>query len=302
MIFFSISAAIQVIIAACCALVASGILFACAICIRRRRAAIRRKSSLGHFFIGNDGPNPFGIASLNSQLYRSRSENGQDVEETNYNTFSYCEEYPQDDLSELEISDLSSTPSGSEVFESSVTDSPQSDKSSPYLGKMSAVKKLKMMRRAKSLGNLSSPLASGVMHRSEGETTTLSLFLEYHEDNSVLNIDLQDVMDLPPIAQFSEVYITAHLFPITNDGVNSKIVRVDETVNFDEILQFSNVPIKDLENSTLRLSLFSSKKTKTKAAFIGEAFIHCSEVNLKSPSPTKMEVILQKKRLKKVHT
>lgn len=289
------------IIAACCALVASGILFACAICIRRRRAAIRRKSSLGHFFIGNDGPNPFGIASLNSQLYRSRSENGQDVEETNYNTFSYCEEYPQDDLSELEISDLSSTPSGSEVFESSVTDSPQSDKS-PYLGKMSAVKKLKMMRRAKSLGNLSSPLASGVMHRSEGETTTLSLFLEYHEDNSVLNIDLQDVMDLPPIAQFSEVYITAHLFPITNDGVNSKIVRVDETVNFDEILQFSNVPIKDLENSTLRLSLFSSKKTKTKAAFIGEAFIHCSEVNLKSPSPTKMEVILQKKRLKKVHT
>jgi hypothetical protein len=61
---------------------------------------------------------------------------------------------------------------------------------------MSAVKKLRMMRRAKSLGNLSSPLASGVMYRSEGETTTLSLFLEYHEDNSVLNIDLQDVMEL----------------------------------------------------------------------------------------------------------
>jgi hypothetical protein len=50
------------------------------------------------------------------------------------------------------------------------------------------------------------------------------------------------------------------------------------------------------------MCLSASKKTKTKAAFIGEAFIHCSEVNLKSPSPTKMEVILQKKRLKKVHT
>jgi hypothetical protein len=78
------------------------------------------------------------------------------------------------------------------------------------------------------------------------------------------------------VSEWGDVSIPAHLFPITNDGVNSKIVRVDETVNFDEILQFSNVPIKDLENSTLRLSLFSSKKTKTKAAFIGEAFIHCS--------------------------
>lgn len=294
--------AVQIVIAVCCALFVSVIIFTCAICLRRRRNAIRRKSSLGHFFIGLDGVAPFGLASLNSQVYRSRSEDDKDdIEDTNYNTFTYSEEYPQEEFYEQEFSDRSSTPSSSEIHDSSVTDSPQSDKSSPHLGKISTVKKLRMMRRAKSLGNLTSGLASGVIHRSENETT-MTFCLEYHQENSVLNVDIQDVFDLPPRVQSSEVYITAHLFPVTNDGINTKTIRADEIAHFNEIVQFRNVGFKCLEHSTLRLSLFSKKKTKSKASFVGEAFVQCSEINLASTFPTKMEVILQKKRLKKHST
>lgn len=269
---------------------------------------MRRKSSLGHFFITNDAPSPFGIASLNSQLYRSQSEDNKNAaDDTNYNTFMYSEEYPQEEYSELDMSDRSSTPSGdrsstpsgSDIIETTLSGSPQSDKSTSDMNKISAIKKLRMMRRAKSMGNLTSGIASGVIYRPDNDTV-LTLCLDYHQANSVLNIDLQDVMDLPFKTQNSEVFITAHLFPKSNEGINTKVVPVDEIVHFDEILQFSNVSLQDLEHCTIRLSLFSKKKSKSKTNFIGEAFIQCTEINIKSPSPTRMEVVLQRKRLKKV--
>ena len=299
---------VQVIIAVCCAVVISGVIFACIICLRRRKSSVRRKSSLGHFFITNDAPSPFGIASLNSQLYRSQSEDNKNaVDDTNYNTFMYSEEYPQEEYSELDLSDRSSTPSGdrsstpsgSDIIETTLSGSPQSDKSLSDMNKISAIKKLRMMRRAKSMGNLTSGVASGVIYRPDNDTV-LTLCLDYHQANSVLNIDLQDAMDLPSKTHNSEVFITAHLFPKSNEGINTKVVPVDEIVHFDEILQFSNVSLQDLEHCTIRLSLFSKKKSKPKTNFIGEAFIQCTEINIKSPSPTRMEVVLQRKRLKKV--
>lgn len=301
---------VQVIIAVCCAVVISCVIFACIICLRRRNSAVRRKSSLGHFFITNDAPSPFGIASLNSQLYRSQSEDNKNpIDDTNYNTFLYSEEYPQEEYSELDMSDRSSTPScdrsstpsGSDIIETTFNGSPQSDKSTSDMNKISAIKKLRMMRRAKSMGNLTNGVASGVIYRTDNETV-LTLCLEYHQANSVLNIDLQDVMDLPFKTQNSELFITAHLFPKSNEGINTKVVRMDEIVHFDEILQFSNVSLQDLEHCTIRLSLFSKKMSKSKTNFIGEAFIQCTEINIKSPSPTRMEVVLQRKRLKKHST
>lgn len=297
---YSVLALIQVIIAICCAIFVSGVIFACVICIRRRKEAMRRKSSIGHFILAGESPVPFGFTSLGGQLYRSRSDDERaTVDETNYNTFTFCEEYPQEEFRELDqLSDRSSTPSSTEVLDSSVTESPQSDKSTT-ISKISAVKKLKMMRRAKSMGNISTGLASGVLFRSDNETS-LTFCLEYHEPNSVLNVDLQNAMDIPSRYQYSDVYIVANLFPKSNEGISSKEVPMEEVVHFDEILQFQNVSIKELEQSTLRLSLFSKKKTKSKPSFIGESFVQCSDIDTKSQKPTRMDVVLQKKRLKKV--
>lgn len=250
--------------------------------------------------IGFETPNPFAY-TLNGQLmtgYRG-----------SYNALDLITERQQEVLeAEAErMSHISSHSSNTDNEHSDIPDIETPSYVTPYLGQSASMdnfdpvlpssKRLRMMRRCRSAGNVL--LAVNAME--SGWDTSISTSLSYDDIEENLNVTVSKLTEIPPKFQLSDLYVMAFLFPVLNDGIAGSVVPGDEEVQYDESFQFKNIPLKELEKCTLRLSIYTKKRYKTsKDALVGEAFLLCSDVDWKSKTSHERTLSAQRKRLKKV--
>lgn len=291
---------IQIVIGVCSAIVLSLVVIICVLCLRNKRKQIRRKSVMKDLMIGLESPNPFAY-TLNSQLMRGYG--------SSYNALDLIAERQQEVL-ETEAEGISHFSSqSSDTGNSDIPEMDQLSSMTTSLGQsvsmesfdpvLPSSKRLRMMRRCRSTGNVL--LAANAM--DSGWETNISINLNYDEHEENLNVTVSKLSEMPPKAVVSDIYVMAFLFPILNDGIHGSVVPGDDEIQYDELFQFKNVSFKELEKCTLRLSIFVKKRYKTsKDSLVGEAFLLCSDVDWKSKTSHQLTLSAQRKRLKKHST
>lgn len=122
------------------------------------------------------------------------------------------------------------------------------------------------------------------------------LYLCYSRVMSLLSIRLVNVSHLPVKGTGHQCYVSAKVLPDWKTSKTTKLVKVKGTeATIEESINFKPVLEKDLEQATIRIAAYLvENNVKT---FVGEKYIRCDKVPLRSGKSYYMEEPLRSRRL-----